>query len=178
MNRQFFLNTLIIAGLLACSGLSLQADTNSWRANTRKLDESAKVQNPITLDAASTLAHDLKKFYELLRDKKWHETYEFRAKAFREDVSEANYIAEVKEAEKEWGLVSYDVLSVHFVASPGATNIDEAILICRFKELPDNSESYSTVFWHKEDGGWKCLSAGPHKLSAFDGTRPPVIDWK
>jgi hypothetical protein len=130
------------------------------------------------MDAASTLAHDLKRFYQLLRDKQWHETYELRAKAFREDVRESDYLAEAKNAEKHWGLVNYDVLSAGFQNAYGSTNVDEAILICKFTELPDYAVSYSTVFWHKEDGVWKCLSAGPRKLGIFRGTRPPIIDWR
>jgi len=130
------------------------------------------------MDAESTLAHDLKRFYQLLRDKQWHEAYELRAKAFREVVLETYYLAEVKKADEHWGLVNYDILSVEFSNSIGGTNLDQAILICKFTELPDYAVSYSTVFWHKEDGVWKCLSAGPRKLSIFMGTRPPMIDWR
>lgn len=129
-------------------------------------------------DAGSTLAHDVKNFYQLLRDKKWHETYELRARAFRNDVLEPDYLAEAKKAEKVWGLANYDVLSVGFRNSMGSTNTDEAVLICKFMELPDHAVCYSTVFWHREDGVWRCLSAGPVKLSILRETRPPIIDWR
>jgi hypothetical protein len=130
------------------------------------------------MDAASTLTHDLKRFYQLLRDKQWHETYELRAKAYREDVRESDYLAGAKKAEKLWGLVNYDVLSAGFENSSDGTNLDQATLICKFTELPDYAVSYSTVFWHKEDGVWKCLSASPRKLGIFRETRPPIIDWR
>lgn len=149
-----------------------------WHPTTNKLDEAAKYADPVTKDAATTLAHDVKAFYQLLHDKQWHKTYELRAKAFREDCPEPPYLAEAKLYEKRWGLVNYDVLSVEVRNSIGSTNFDEATLICKFTELPDYAVSYSTVFWHKEDGVWKCLSAGPFKLSIFRATRPPIIDWR
>ena len=145
---------------------------------TRRLDESAEHGDPTSKEAASTLARDLKRFYELLRDKKWSETYEMRAGVFRKIVPKSYYLAEAQKAQKFWALVSYEVLSVEFRSFQGRTNIDEAILICKFTELPGRHVSYSTVFWHKEDGVWKCLSAGPRKLSIFNGTTPPMIDWK
>jgi hypothetical protein len=154
-----------------------------WSPNTEKLDLIAKLDaqgmgDPRKGDSAITLARDVKKFYQLLRDKQWPETYELRAKAFRHDVLKSDYLAEARKAEKIWGLVNYEVLSVGFSNSLGSTNIDEAALICKFVELPDYATSYSTVFWHREDGVWKCLSAGPFKLDIFRGTRPPFIDWR
>jgi len=160
------------------SAYSQEASTNVWHPDTKRLDLIARLHDPFTGDAASTLAHDVKNFYQLLRDKKWHETYELRAKAFREDTPESDYLAEAKKAEKRWGLANYDILSVGFRSSPGSTNTDEAILICKFTELPDRAVSYSTIFWHREGGVWKCLSAGPVKLSIFNGTRVPIIDWR
>jgi hypothetical protein len=168
----------LIAASIVCAADTQETNTNSWHPNTRKLDEGAKFSDPVAGDASSTLARDVKKFYELLRDKHWDATYQRRAKAFREVVLESDYIQEVKKAEKLWGLVNYEVLSVELTNTLPGTNIDEAILICKFTELPDYAVSYATVFWHKEDGVWKCLSAGPFKLSMFRGTRPPIIDWK
>jgi hypothetical protein len=182
-----FVSHLARCTLFACAILSsivgvayAQAtNTNSWHPNTKILDEAAKYGDPVSRDAASTLARDVKRFYELLRDKKWHQTYEMRAKCFREDLLESDYLAEAIKYEKKWGLVNYEVLSQQYQNSiPGATNVDQAILICKFTELPDYAVSYATVFWHKEDGVWKCLSAGPFKLSIFQGTRPPTIDWR
>jgi hypothetical protein len=167
----------VIAASVVCAADAQVTNRNYWHPTSR-LDEAAKHADPVMMDAASTLVHDLKRFYQLLRDKQWHETYELHAKAFREDVRESDYLAEAKKAEKLWGLVNYDVLSSEFQNSPGGTNFDQAILICKFIEFPDYAVSYSTVFWHKEDGVWKCLSAGPFKLSMFRGTRPPIIDWK
>jgi hypothetical protein len=178
MNHYHLPIICLIAASVVCVPDSQGIDTNVWHPNTQKLDLMAKIHDPAMMDAGSTLAHDVKRFYELLRDKQWHETYELRARAFRKDVSESDYLAEAKKAEKLWGLVNYDVLTVGLRSSPGSTNCDEAILICKFTELPDSAESYSTVFWHKEEGVWKCLSAGPFKLSIFDGTRPPTIDWR
>jgi hypothetical protein len=168
----------LIAASVVCAADAQEIDKHSWHSNTSILDEAAKHADPDMMDAASTLAHDLKRFYQLLRDKKWHETYGLRAKVFREAVQESDYLAEAKKAEKLWGLVNYEVLSANFRNSIGSTNIDEAILICKFTELPDYTVSYSTVWWHKEDGVWKCLSAGPRKLSIFRETRPPFIDWR
>lgn len=152
--------------------------TNAWHPDTKKLNEAAKYADPVTRDAASTLAHDVTNFYQLLRDKKWHETYDLRAKAFREDVRETDYLGEATKYEDKWGLVNYEVLSVGFSNTIGSTNVDQAVLICRFIELPDYAVSYSSVFWHREDGVWKCLSAGPRKLGIFRQTRPPIIDWR
>jgi len=178
MNHYHLPIICLIAASVICAPDSQGINTNEWHPNTRILDLSAKHGDPLTMDAGSTLAHDVKRFYELLRDKQWHETYELRAKAFREDVLESDYLAKAKKAEKLWGLVNYEVLSVRFYNSFGSTNRDEAVLICKFIEVPDSAESYSTVFWHKEDGVWKCLSAGPFKLDIFEGTRPPIIDWR
>jgi hypothetical protein len=145
----------------------------SWSPNTEKLDLAAKFD-----DSGVTLARYVKRFYQLLRDKRWLETYELRAKAFRNDFSEADYLEKARTSEKTWGLVNYDVLSVKFSNSLGSTDVDEAVLICRFVELPEYATSYSTVFWHKENGVWRCLSAGPVKLDIFQATRPTLIDWR
>jgi hypothetical protein len=176
MNRYHLPVICLIAASVVCTAVAQETNKYDWHANASILDESAKHADPVTMDAASTLAHDLRRFYQLLRDKQWHETYELRAKVFRKIIRESDYLAEARNAEKQWGLVSYDVLSVQF-RSMGSTNVDEAILICKFTELPDYAVSYSTVFWHKEDGVWKCLSAGPFKLSIFREPTPPTIDW-
>ena len=168
----------LIATSVVCAADSEVANTNNWHPNTRLLDLAAGQHDSFMGDAGSTLAHDVKHFYQVLRDKQWHETYELRAKAFREDTPKSDYLAEAKRAENLWGLVNYDILNVGFRSSIGSTNTDEAILICKFVELPDYAVSYSTVFWHREDGVWKCMSAGPFKLSIFRGTRPPIIDWR
>jgi hypothetical protein len=178
MNRYNLPKICLIAMSVVCAAHSQETSTNDWHANASLLDETAKYADPVMMDAASTLAHDLKRFYQLLRDKQWHESYELRAKAFREVVRESDYLAEAKNAEKLWGLVNYDVLSVEFRSSYGSTNVDEAILICKFTELPDYEVSYSTVWWHKEDGVWKCLSAGPRKLSIFREVPLPFVDWR
>jgi len=154
-------------------------NTNDWHPNTRILDEGTKHPNSGDGSSASTLAHDVKKFYELLRDKKWHQTYELRAKAFREVMLETDYLAEGLKYENKWGLVNYEVLAAELENSDTASqDMDTAILICKFTELPGNTVSYSTVYWHREDGVWKCLSAGPKKLFIFDGLKRPEIDWR
>ncbi len=157
---------------------SEEASTNDWNPDTTILDEAAKYQDPVDRDAASTLAHDVKRFYELLRNKKWHQTYELRAKAFREDMPESDYLAEAIKNENRWCLVDYAVLSAQLENAYPSTNLDQAVLICKFTELPDHAVSYTTVYWHKEEGVWKCLSAGPSKLGIFRGLRPPVVDWR
>jgi hypothetical protein len=166
----------LMALSIVCTASSQQLKTNDWHPDTRKLDDTAKFHDPS--DTRSKLARDVKRFYQLLRDKQWHETYEQRAKAFREDIPETDYLVKAKKAEKLWGLLNYDVLSIQFLGDYGATNYDEAMLICRFTEVPNYEVSYSTVFWHYEDGVWKCMSAGPCKLDIFEGTRPPFIDWR
>ncbi|HEY5233119.1 MAG TPA: hypothetical protein VIK35_06270 [Verrucomicrobiae bacterium] len=179
MKQQCLSFTILFGFIITIAACSQETNTSDWNPNTKLLDLAAKRHDRFTGDAGSTLAHDVENFYQLLRDKKWHETYELRAKAYREDRLESDYLAEAKKAEKLWGLVNYEVLSVQFQNSiPDATNIDQAVLICKFTELPDNEVSYSTVYWHKEDGVWKCLSAGPVKLEIFEGLRPPVIDWR
>lgn len=170
--------TLLIAASVVCAADGQIINSNSWHPNTSILDETAKHADPVTSDAARTLAQDLRRFYQLLRDKQWRKTYELHARAFRKDVRESDYLAEAKNAERLWGLANYDVLSAGFRNSYGGTNLDEATLICKFTELPDYAVSYSTVFWHREDGVWKCLFAGPRKLGIFRETRPPIIDWR
>lgn len=157
---------------------SQATSTNDWHPNTRLLDLAARGHDPSTGEAGSTLARDVKRFYEFLRDKKWHQTYELRAKAFREDMPETGYLTEALKYENRWGLVDYEVLSMKFQNSGDSTNMDQAVLICKFTELPGHAVSYSTVYWHEEEGVWKCLSAGPSKLSIFWGLRPPVVDWR
>jgi hypothetical protein len=178
MKYYYLTSILLFAALVGCGHDSKGGDTNNWRPNTRLLDEIAKVHDTFMKDDGTTLARDVKRFYELLRDKKWQETYQLRARAFREDFLESDYLAKAKRAEELWGLLSYEVLSVGFQSSQGSTNNDEAILVCKFTELPNSEVSYSTVFWHKEDGVWKCLSAGPIKLDIFRATRPIIIDWR
>jgi hypothetical protein len=151
------------------------AQTNGWHPNTRLLDLAAQ-EDP--KGVGSTLARDVKRFYQLLHDKQWQETYELRSKTFREIVPESYYLAEAKKSEGIWGLVSYDVLSIETQNSPGTTNLDTAVLICKFTELPDYAVSYSTVYWHNEGGTWKCLSAGPIKLDIFRGIISPFVDWR
>jgi len=167
---------LIIGSVLGVA-YSQETSTNDWHPNTKLLDLSAR-RHAQSGDIGSTLAHDVKRFYELLRDKKWHQTYELRAKAFREDMLEADYLAEAIKNENRWGLVDYEVLSLGFSNSVDSTNLDQAVLICKFTELPGHEVSYSTVYWHREEGVWKCLSAGPSKLDIFRGLRPPIIDWR
>ncbi|HTB82813.1 MAG TPA: hypothetical protein VK742_04095 [Candidatus Sulfotelmatobacter sp.] len=162
---------------VAVSAYSQEVNTNGWHPDTRRLDSAADYPGPFG-DAASTLTHDVTNFYQLLRDKKWHETYELHAKAFRHDCPKDVYLAHALRGEKNWGLVNYEVLSLGFDNSLGSTNMDQAVLICKFTELPGNTDSYSTVYWHKEDGVWRCLSAGPDKLSIFHGPRTPIVDWR
>ncbi len=178
MNHYHFPIICLILSAVGIAAYAQEASTNDWHPNTKLLDLGAKLQHP-SKNAATTLAHDVKMFYQALRDKHWHETYELRAKAYREDVQESNYLARAIEYEKIWSLVNYEVLSITFQNSdPANENLDTAILICKFTELPDYEVSYSTVFWHNEEGVWKCLSAGPQKLNIFIGTRPPTIDWR
>lgn len=151
---------------------------NGWRPNTRLLDIAAKADVSPTDDAKRALAHDVKTFYELLREKQWRKTYELRAKVFREDTPEDEYVSEGLQVEKSWGLANYEVLSLEFDKTPGSKSVDQAVLICKFTTLPDSAVNYSTVYWHREDGVWKCLSAGPSGPSIFYGTRPPYIDWQ
>jgi hypothetical protein len=148
------------------NGCSQETKTNNWNPGVSLLDKNARIDQ-----MGSSLAHDVKAFYQFLRNKDWHETYEGRARAFRHDVLESDYTSTAKKYENSWGLADYEVLSVDFQDS------DVAILICKFIELPDYTISYSTVFWHREGGVWKCLSAGPKKLGIFEKTRPIMIDW-
>lgn len=179
INHRRSLFICLIATSIVCAAHSQGVITNDWHPDTHRFDDLAKFHDPFLGDAAATLPHDVKRFYQLLRDKKWHETYELRAKAFRESVSESDYLAEAKKFGKSWGLVNYEVLSINFENSiPDTTNMDQATLICKFTELPGHTDSYSTVFWHKEDGIWRCLSAGPHNLPIFNGMRAPFVDWR
>lgn len=174
MNSYRLLIISLIAALGVATAYSQQTSTNDWHPDTRLLDLSARDHEG---SDASALAHDVERFYQALRDKKWPETYELRAKCFREGSPESNYLAEAKEYGKIWGLENYDVLSVELQRMAGS-NYEVAVLICRFTELPDDSVSYSTVYWHREDGVWRCLSAGPKNLPIFEATRLPYVDWQ
>jgi hypothetical protein len=182
VSRQFVVWILHISfwgsGLITLPVGAQETNGVSWHFNTSVLDDLTKYGRPAAKTAGSTLAHDVKRFYQLLRDKQWQETYELHAKAFREVVSEVYYTTTAKLEAQPWELVSYEVLSCQLRNALGSTNIDEAALICKFAELPYYAETYSTVFWHKEDGVWKCLSAGPHKLSIFNEVKVPFIDWR
>jgi len=158
---------IVLALSILMAACSREKKESEWHPDVQQLDALAR-RDP----EGARLAHDVEIFYQNLRDKKWHETYEGRAKAFREDMLESEYLRYAKKYENQWGLVNYEVLSGELHGS------DVAVFICKFTELPDYTDSYSAVFWHKEDGVWKCLSAGPKKLSIFDGTRPPIIDWR
>ncbi|HUB87408.1 MAG TPA: hypothetical protein VMB22_05915 [Verrucomicrobiae bacterium] len=170
--------------------------TNDWHPDTKVLDSYAGQTDPLSGEAYGTsLVHDVKNFYQLLHDKKWSETYELHAKAFREDNQETDCLAMAKKYESKWDLVNYEILSVQVDASPGSTNVDEAMLICKFTEhlglprfagyhelvdpIPFSQDSYAAVFWHRENGVWKCMSAGPINYKLFEGAaRPPTIDWR
>jgi hypothetical protein len=147
-----------------------------WNPNTRLLDLPAQRQRSFEQDRI--LAIDVENFYLALRDKKWPETYKGRARAFQEDFPATEYLAEAINSGKRWGLANYEVLSATLMNSGPTNDMDVAILICKFTELPLYTDSYSTVYWHREDGHWKCLSAGPHGLGIFGATRPPIIDWR
>ena len=178
MNRYLLPIICLMVSSVVVTGSSQETNTNDWHPNTKLLDLVARQRDPLAGDAGSTLAHDVKRFYELLRDKQWHDTYELRAKVFRELVPESDYLVKAKEGEKRWGLANYEVLSIDLQKCYGSTNVDQATLICKFTELPDHANSYSTVWWHKEDGVWKCLSAGPKNLDIFDGVILPAVDWR
>jgi hypothetical protein len=178
MNSNYFQIVFLIIATVVCPANAQQTNEDYWHPNTSILDELAQHTNPAMMDASSALVHDLKRYYQLLRDKKWKETYELSAKAFQEDVQESDYVARAINAESRWGLVNYDVLSAEFRSEINSTNLDEAILICKFTELPNYKVSYSTVFWHKEGGVWRCLSAGPRTLGVLRETRLPIVDWR
>jgi len=129
MNHYHLRIICLITASVVVTGCARETSTNDWYSNTSILEETSKHADPLTRDAASTLVHDLKRFYQLLRDKQWHETYELRAKVFREVVRESDYLAEAKRAEKLWGLVNYEVLSAEFRNAYVGTNVDQAIII-------------------------------------------------
>ena len=177
-NMKFRLQFFCALILLMCCSVGAQiANTNDWHPNTRLLDMTPTSRDANGEYAETSLSRDVKKFYLALRDKQWHDTYMMRAKAFREDMPESEYLEFARKGEKKWGLVNYEVLSLE-LDSFQTNDADVAILICKFTELPRKRDTYSTVFWHKEEGVWKCLSAGPRNLIIFDGTRTPIIDWR
>src|SRR5580704_12419910 len=111
MNRYRLSIICLIVSSFVVTGCSQETNTNDWHPNTRLLDLAAREHDQFMGDAGNTLARDVKNFYQLLRYKNWHETYELRAKAFREDTLESDYLATAKKSEKVWGLVNYDVLN-------------------------------------------------------------------
>lgn len=136
----------------------IRGNVNSaWNPNTWRLDDTASDDpNYIGLD------HDVKNFYTILRQKDWKSAYQLRWKSFRRTMPEMTYLNWAKEEGTNWELANYEILSVQMY-----DNID-AILICKFIELPGPLTSYSVVNWRKEqDGVWRCDSAGPDRLTIF-----------
>jgi hypothetical protein len=159
----------VISCLLVCCSCSrkivlrftnqVQPDSIStnWCPDIEKLDLSSKYDADI-----STLAHDVESFYENMRMKNWKPTYESRWKRFKEVASEATYLNDVEHEIPDWQLLNYDVLSIHEYGS------DDAVLICRFVEMPGPTTTYSVVDWRKEsDGKWRCDVAGPERKLMF-----------
>ncbi len=131
--------------------------TNTWNPNTEKLDESAKIDTKFL-----SLDHDVKNFYNFLHKKDWKATYELRWKRFKEVVPEPLYLSTAQQELPDWQLSNYEILSVTTYDS------DDAILICKFVELPGPVTTYSVVDWRKEkDGVWRCDAAGPTKIFLF-----------
>jgi hypothetical protein len=134
---------------------------NNWSPNTENL-ELAAADDP----SIASLDHDVKHFYELLRNRDWKATYKLRSKTFRKDFPEATYLTLANQEGMQWGLSNYDVLSVKTYNSASAT------IIFKFTELPGPLTSYAAVDWHREeDGVWRCDSAGPDRLTIFIYTR-------
>jgi hypothetical protein len=125
----------------------------AWNPNTERLDDTAS-QAPefVSLD------HDVKNFYAILHQKDWKSTYQLRWKSFKRSMPETTYLDWAKEEGTNWELANYEILSVQMY------NNNDAILICKFIELPGPLTSYSVVNWRKEqDGVWRCDSAGPDR---------------
>ena len=133
---------------------------NIWNPKTKYLDQ-------LSLDNTNfvNLARDVKDFYNYLEKKDWESAYERRWKTYRQDFPKNIYIKTANSEGRYWGLINYEILSVE------THNSDEAVLICKFVELPDSATAYATVRWRNEDGTWKCDAAGPEKLSIFRYTR-------
>jgi hypothetical protein len=130
---------------------------DDWHPDTKDLDLTAR-EEPEFL----SLDRDVKNFYELLHNKDWKATYALRWQAFRRVVSEQIYISGCEQELPKWELTDYDILSVHMY------NSDDAIVVCRFIEMPGPTTTYSVVDWRKEkDGVWRCDAAGPGLMRMF-----------
>lgn len=133
----------------------------AWNPDTRALDDM-----PVNDANCVTLDQDVRKFYDLLREKDWGAAYDFRSKTFKSDFPETTYLNWAQQEATNWELADYEVLSVSRYGT------DDAALRCKFIELPGPIISYATVNWHKEkDGVWRCNAAGPIKLPIFLSTR-------
>jgi len=75
MNYRHLPIICLILATVVVTTYAQNESTNDWHPNTDLLDSAAKRHDPIEKDAGSTLAHDVKHFYQALRDKRWHETY-------------------------------------------------------------------------------------------------------
>ena len=171
-------NVTILCASLLCVSCSNSANPNGektnngrvnspsiaigdWKPDTQKLDDAVgSSPNSLSLD------NNVKNFYELLHKKDWKATYDLRWKAFKKDIPEEMYIKSGQVAGATWKLLNYEVLSV------SVYNDDDAMLICRFVELPGPTVSYSVINWRKEeDGIWRCDAAGPERLTILQYLR-------
>lgn len=131
--------------------------STNWNPDTEDLDLGARYD-----ETYLELDHAVTNFYNLLRKKDWNATYDLRWKTFRESITKETYINDGEKEMPDWQLANYDILSEE------TYNDDDALLICRFVELPGPRVAYSMVNWRKEhDGVWRCNVAGPTSLSLF-----------
>lgn len=108
-----------------------------------------------------------RRMHEALKAKRWDETYYWRSAAFKKDVPKGTYLAAMGRHEKDWELVSWEVLDAQ---GYGAELVR---VIVRYVEQPGAITSYNAVIWRREPDGWRCEEAGPAGMTLFRSTRMP-----
>lgn len=108
-----------------------------------------------------------RKMHEALQSKRWTDTYVWRVKEFKDDVSEELYVRAMERDGGGWELLDWEVLSVDLHGSA----LVRAIV--KYIEKPGPITSYNCVVWRKEADGWRCEEAGPAYLPLFRYSRFP-----
>ncbi len=151
--------TLVAALVAACSPSPQSGGT--WNPKTEILDSFASRDSE-----GKQLAQAIKTFYQLLHDKQWESSYDYRTAAYRSSCPLNVYLTEVRKDGYDWELLDYEVLNVHFYGDCAA------LVLCRFAEAPGPVTSHQAVCWKKESGQWKCEEAGPVRLTVFPRLSP------
>lgn len=151
-----YIATIIFFGLLLLqSSCSLQI---KWSPEIDKLADLARSDT----NKWGSLASDVTTFYELLHQKNWEATYNFRTLAFKREVKKNTYLEAMNKDGQDWSLVNYKIQAVNIF---GIESENKVQLVLEITENPGPRHSFAVVWWKREESGWRCEEAGPTRLS-------------